>query len=344
MTRVLVLTLAALGCGGHAPTHAPPFTSGVSTLAGAGDPGLVDGDRDVARFHNPVNVAVAPDGRVFVTDYDNDALRTVDHDGTTATALKTATFARPFGLAFAGDALYISTDADQNGVKDQPPAAMTGSIWRMDLATNQVTIVANAIGRPRGIAVLSDGRIATADYVHHVVSLVDAATGAVTTLAGTWDSPGFADDIGAAARFSSPYSLVQRADGQLVVVDYENAKLRVVGLDGTVSTLAGGVAGFQDGPIGASAFDHPESIAITSSGDLYVTDTNNYRIRRIRGSMVETVAGDGTAGYIDDDDPLASELYGLEGIASDGTMLFVADGTRGDDVPFNRIRQVDLSP
>jgi sugar lactone lactonase YvrE len=331
MWRALALTLA-FGCGTHEP-GAPPFTSGVSTLAGAAAPGLVDGDRDVARFHNPVNVAVAPDGRVFVADYDNDVLRAVERDGTTSTVLKQAKFARPFGLAFAGGSLYIATDADENGVKDQPPEAMTGSIWRMDLASGDVAIVANAIGRPRGIVVLSDGRLAISDYVHHVVSLVDATTGAVTVLAGTWDAPGFADDVGAAARFSTPYSLVQRADGRLVVADYGNARLRLVDLDGTVATLAG-----------ASGLVQPEAIAIASSGDLYVTDTVNFRVQRIRDGMVETVAGNGVGGYIDADDPLASELYGLEGLAIDGSMLFVADGTRGDDVPYNRIRQVDLSP
>jgi len=330
MWRALVLTL--VGCGTHAP-GAPPFTSGVSTLAGAADPGQVDGDRDVARFHNPVNVAIAPDGRVFVADYDNDALRAVEHDGTTSTVMTPAKLARPFGLAFAGGSLYISTDADENGVKDQPPEAMTGSIWRMDLATGDVEIVANAIGRPRGLAVLSDGRLATSDYVHHVVSLVDTTTGAVSALAGTWDAPGFADDVGAAARFSTPYSLVQRADGKLVVTDYANARLRVVGLDGTVETLAG-VAGLVQ----------PEAIAIASNGDLYVTDIANFRVQRIRDGVVATVAGDGVAGYVDADDPLASELYGLEGLAIYGSMLFVADGTRGDDVPYNRIRQVDLSP
>jgi sugar lactone lactonase YvrE len=331
MSRALVLTLI-LGCGTHEPIGAPPFTSGVSTLAGAADSGLVDGDRDVARFHNPVNVAIAPDGRVFVADYDNDALRTVERDGTTTTVLHQAMFARPFGLAFADGVLYISTDADENGVKDQPPAAMTGSIWRMDLVTKEVTIVANAIGRPRGLTVLADGRLAIADYVHHVVSLVDATTGEVTTLAGTWDAPGLADDVGAAARFSSPYSLVQRPDGRLVVTDLANARLRVVGLDGTVETLD--VVGLVQ----------PEAITITSGGDLYITDTRNFRVQRIRDGMVETIAGDGNAGYVDADDPLASELYGLEGLAIDGSMLFVADGTRGDDVPYNRVRQVDLTP
>jgi NHL repeat len=169
----------------------------------------------------------------------------------------------------------------------------------------------------------------------------------VSLLAGAWDVSGFVDASGAAARFATPYGLVQRADDKLVVCDYANHRLRLVGLDGSVSTLAGtGDAGFADGATTSAMFDLPQAIAIASNGVLYVADSGKFRVRRITGTTVDTIAGDGTSGYLDADDRLTSELHGLEGIAvrPDGAMVYVADGTRGDDGPFNRVRQIDMVP
>src|SRR5205823_4695794 len=123
---------------------------------------------------------------------------------------------------------------------------ITGSIWRVDVHGKTATIVANAIGRPRGITVLKDGRLAVSDYMHHVLELVDPRSGTVTLLAGMWDAAGFADGAGPDARFSTPYSLVQLADGGLLVTDFGNHKLRHVTLAGDVTTIAGGAKGFAD--------------------------------------------------------------------------------------------------
>ena len=63
------------------------------------------------------------------------------------------------------------------------------------------------------------------------------------------------------------------------------------------------------------------------------------------GTAVQTIAGDGTSGYRDGDDPLTSELYGIEGLAvvPDGSMVYVADGSRGTALPYNRIRQIHIA-
>jgi YVTN family beta-propeller protein len=318
----------------------PAFTLGTSTLAGRAFPGNVDGARSTARFANPVNVAYR-DGRVYVADFDNNEIRVVDattHE--TTTLIAQAGFQRPFGLAFAGDGtLYISTDNDQNGGH----SAMSGSIWKVAAGAQTAVLVAGSIGRPRGLAVLSDGRIAATDYVHHVIELIAPDTGTATLLAGTWDQAGFVDDTGAAARFSSPYGVAVRGDGALVVADFDNQRIRLVTVDGIASTLTGsGTADFQDGDLATAVFHHPQGIAIADNGDIFVSEPGNNRVRRITSTAVQTVAGNGVAGYLDDDDPLASELYGLEGLAvvPDGSMLYVADGARGEAVPYNRIRQV----
>jgi sugar lactone lactonase YvrE len=330
------------GDGGGGDDGEVPFTNGVSTLAGASDAGYVDGARKVARFSNPVNVAYR-DGMLYVADFDNGKLRAIDVDThETTTVISQQGFRRPFGMAFASDGtLYVSTDNDQAGNH----TLMSGTIWRVDVDAKTATVVANAIGRPRGLAVLPDGRLAVADYMHHVVELVDTRNGQVTTIAGAWDAKGMVDGAGAAARFSAPYNVLARSDGKLIVTDFDNNRIRVVGLDGTTSTVSGATEpGFVDGSMAAARFSHPQAMAMTGNGDIYVTDLGNFRVRRIVGDKVDTIAGDGKGGWVDSDDRLASELYGLEGLAvvPDGSMVYVADGSRGENVPYNRVRQIKL--
>jgi DNA-binding beta-propeller fold protein YncE len=151
------------------------------------------------------------------------------------------------------------------------------------------------------------------------------------------------DDTGSVARFMSPYGIAARSDGALVVADFDNHRIRVVTLDGATTTLAGAAGpGWTDGGLDAAQFRRPQAIAIAASGDIFVSDTDNFRIRWLTGNAVQTIAGNGTAGYLDNDDPLASELYGMEGLAvvPDGSMLYIADGSRGEDVPHNRVRQI----
>lgn len=329
------------GSDGGSGGMRPGFTNGVSTLAGDAMAGYLDGSRDVNLFNNPVNVAYGSDGKVYVADFDNSKLRVVDADGTAATVIAQPNFSRPFGMVFAPDGtLYVSTDNDPNGNH----SLMSGTVWKIDVQAKKATPVSVGIGRPRSLAVLSDGRLAAADDLHQVIEIIDPHSGMVTTLAGTLDAKGSADGRGAAARFSTPYGLVQRSDGKLVVCDFDNNKLRLVGLDGTVTTLAGSTAGFADGALSGAMFTHPQAIAQASNGDLFITDLGNNRVRKISGSSIETIAGDGMQGYRDDDDRLASELFGLEGLSvkPDGSMVYVADGTRGDPVTYNRVRQIKL--
>ena len=323
---------------------AAPFTLGVSTLAGVAEHGDLDGDRSVARFSNPVNALLGADGLLYVADFDNGRIRTIDHLGNVATLISQTGFKRPFGMAWsASGTLYVQTDNDATGAQ----SATAGTIWSVDVSAHTATVLVGGLGRPRGLAVLADGRIAMADDLHDVIEILDPRTKVVTVLAGVVDAPGYIDATGAAARFSRPYSLAVRADGKLVVSDYSNHRIRLVDVaTGAVTTLAGtGAAGYLDGSRASALFNLPRAVAIDASGDIYVTEAGNFRVRRIRGDVVETVAGNGIAGYIDADDRLAAERYGLEGMAvsSDGTTLYIADGNRGEDVPYNRLRLVDMT-
>lgn len=315
-------------------------TAGVSTIAGAADAGYVDGPGCTARFHNPVNVVQGPDGKLYVADFDGGKIRAVDPaTGNTTTVIAEPNFSRPFGLAFAPDGtLYCSTDNDPNNQHNEK----SGTLWRIDVGAKTATPVATDLGRPRGLFVMQDGRLAATDYESHIVEIINPQSGMVTPLAGSYGAKGFADGAGTAAKFAQPYGIVQRHDGSLVVADWENQKLRVVTLDGVVTTMAGSSAGFADGTMSDAKFNHPQGLTIDGNDNLYLTDIDNFRVRKISGSTIQTIAGDGMDGFLDADDPLAAEFHGMEGltVSADGSKVWVADGTRGEDVPYNSIREI----
>lgn len=326
------------------PCQLPAFTTGVSTLAGCEVSGAVDGPRVDARFANPANVVIGPDGDLYVADFDNNRVRAVSPTGITRTVVMADNFRRPFGLAFAVDGtLFVQTDDNDLGQH----SALTGTIWRVNTTTGVATVVVSNVGRPRGIVVIGDGRIAMADYVHHVVRLLDPSNGTITDLAGTFDQMGWVDATGGAARFWGPYGIAVLPGGSLAVADLFNHRIRVVELDGDVTTLTGtGVPGSNDGAVATATLNNPQGLATDDAGNLYVSDVGNFVIRKVAGGQVATVVGDGTAGYLDSADLRMARIFGMEGldVAADGASLWIADGSRGEDAPHHRVRIVDLTP
>lgn len=319
---------------------------GASTLAGGGEDGDADGTGAAASFNNPAGVAVGPDGNIYVTDFENDSVRKITPAGVVSTLTAQSGFDRPFGITFGADGtLYVQTDANDN----RQVSVDTGTIWRIDLDSGEATVVARNIGRPRGMAALSDGRLVLIDHPKHTVSLFDpdAASPVPTPLAGAQGQVGYADGNGAAARFSRPLG-VAVIDDEIYVADRDNNRIRKVTLDGVVTTVAGsGAAGSDDGALAQASFNKPYALASDGAGNLYVSDFDGYVIRQVdldTGSVV-TVAGDGTQGFADHADPLMAQFYGLEGldVDEDGTYLYVADGSRGEPDPHHRIRRVRLA-
>jgi sugar lactone lactonase YvrE len=326
------------------PPVAPPFTEGASTLAGASDPGRDDGDRNTARFDNPVTITRGGDGNLYVADFNNDLVRQVDSEGNVTTIVEQADFQRPFAIVAASPTLlYVQTD-DNDG---REHSLETGTIWKVDLALGTTTVVIRNVGRPRGLAMLPDGRLLLSDSEHHVLRVLEPRTGALTILAGALDVPGYVDATGMGARFNKPYGVAVRPDGKVLVADYGNHLIRIVDMTGEVRTYAGNVVpGWKDGPREMSQFRAPQDVAIDGAGNLYVSDADNFVIRRITvAGETSTVAGTGVGGYLDHDDPLQAQFYGLEGIdvSADGTTLFVGDGNRGEPVPYNRVRVVTIA-
>lgn len=323
----------------------PAMTLGVSTVAGCHVPAAVDGTRDVARFHNPVNVAVGPDGTIYVADFDNDRIRRVTPAGDVTTLVHDPAFHRPFGLAFGpSGTLYAQTDDNSLGQH----SASTGTIWRIDLATGAPTLLVENVGRPRGLAVLASGQLVLSDYVHHVIRLLDPTTLVVAPLAGALDQPGFADGNGPDARFDGPYGVAVLADGSIAVAELGGRRIRRVTLVGNVTTLAGtGAAGADDGPAAAATFGSPQDLAVAADDTLYIADPANFTIRRLAAGVVDTVVGAGVPGYLDADDLRAAQIFGLEGIdlSSVDGLLYIADGSRGEDLnPHHRVRSARVAP
>jgi sugar lactone lactonase YvrE len=338
---------ADLPDGGPDPVDAGMVTEGAVTLAGSGAAGSSDGAGAAASFSNPANVALGPDGTVYVADFDNNRIRLVTPAGEVTTLTAQAGFVRPFGMLIAADGtLYVQTDANDLGQVGNT----TGTLWRVDLDTGDATVVLSNIGRPRGLAELDDGRLVLVDTRRHSVFLLDldAVPLAPTLLAGSNDVAvsGFMDATGPAARFSRPQDGVI-IDGEIYVTDSQNHRIRKVTLAGQVTTVAGnGTAGSRDGALAQATFNQPYGLARDSAGNLYVSELGGYRIRKVDlgAGTATTIAGTGTPGFHDAEEPLEAQFFGLEGIDvdSEDMYLYVADGSRGEEDPYHRIRRVDL--
>jgi sugar lactone lactonase YvrE len=149
----------------------------------------------------------------------------------------------------------------------------------------------------------------------------------VNTLAGD-GSPSVGDSSQKAqSAFSDPFGIAVGDDGMIYVADAgESNRIRKLASDGSVTTLAGSVEAYADGPGAQAAFNTPSALALDSKGNLFVADTGNNRIRKISPEgLVSTLAGDGTAGYVDGPASQA-EFDGPIGIATDALgNVYVAD-------------------
>lgn len=110
---------------------------------------------------------------------------------------------------------------------------------------------------------------------------------------------GVREGVGLQARFDDPWGIVVAEDGTRYVADAgDSNRIRRIGADGTVTTLAGGREGFADGAGPTAAFDTPSALAHDAEGNLYVADTGNHAIRKVTPQgVVTTLAGTGWGEY-----------------------------------------------
>jgi len=227
----------------------PFWPARVHLLAGDGQDGVLDGAAPASRFSDPYGVAIGPRGAIYVADGgEANRIRVVQPDGAVST--------------LAGG---------KEGFVDGLGAAA-------------------AFNTPSAIALDHLGNLYVADTGNHAIRRI-APGGAVTTLAGN-GSPGYVDGIGRAAQFNGPVGIAVDDAGIVYVADTYNDRIRRIAPDGTVTTLAGtGKPNLFDGPGPAAAFDTPSALAVDHDGNLYIADTGNNAVRRLRpDGTVDTLA------------------------------------------------------
>ncbi len=232
-----------------------------------------------AAFKNPDSLAIASSGDVYVADTQNHVIKKVTNSGEVSVfagtgvvgkadgAVDAATFQLPSTLAVAPDgAVYVSDHS--------------GKIRK--IADGQVTTLEASFFSPQGIA-YSNGRLYVCDNVEQIVSYVDLATGKKTELAGTVYGRGYQDGTGKDARFDGPLGIAVDGAGTVFVGDAGNRRIRRVSAEGKVTTIAGtGESGLVDEVAGLEAkFSDLRGMAIDASGNLYVCDNWNQRIRKL---------------------------------------------------------------
>ena len=190
---------------------------------------------------------------------------------------------------------------------------------------------------PSAAAFDAQGNLYFAETGNHVVRKVTAG-GVITTVAGN-GAQGFAGDNGpaTAAELDSPAGVALDAAGDLYIADSHNQRVReVAAATGTITTIAGtGVAGYSGdgGAATAAKLDLPTALALDATGNLYVADTGNHRVRRIAAGTgwITTVAGNGVEGYAGDGGAAtAANLDSPNGLVLDAAgNLYIADTQNG---------------
>ena len=273
----------------------------ITSLAGTGVPGF-SGDGGLAthaQLQFPHMAALGPDGILYIPDSFNHRIRKVDLSGIITTIAGT-------GIAgYSGDG-GLATAAKLN---------------------NPVTVV-----------VAPDGSLYFTEFFNHLVRRI-SSSGIISTVAGT-GTAGFSGDGGlaTAAQLNAPYGVALGPDGNLYIAEEGNYRVRRVGTDGIITTVAGtGTPGSSGdgGPATAAQLNTPNGIVVAPDGSFYLADgvsfltgDSNHRIRRISPEgIITTVAGTGTPGFSGDGGlATAGQLqtpFGV-GVARDGT-LFIGD-------------------
>jgi sugar lactone lactonase YvrE len=290
----------------------------VGAYAGTTLGGFADARRDIARFSAINDIALGPDGSVFIADIGNRRIRRIDPSGNVTTVAGDGTEGYTNGAGTASKFGTMSAIAvSGNGtvfIADSytPPAEPTSTRIRILTTSGQVEDLVggtngfvNGVGtnvKFQGISALAigpEGDLFVADQGNHAIRRV-STTGVVSTVAGTGIA-GFVNGPVASAQFSSPRGLAVGKDGTIYVADRENRRIRVISTSGNVTTLSGtGAAGSADGPGASATFDGLEGIAIDKDGFLVVADRNNFKLRRVTlDGTTSTFAGTGASGLVD---------------------------------------------
>lgn len=328
----------------------------LTTIAGTGTSGFSGdtGPASAAQLSFPVGVTAAPGGGFFIADQVNSRVRRVAVDGTITTVAgdgsagfsgdggpaTSAQFNAPSAVAVTADGSLLIADANNNRIRRVDPGGTISTVAGGGGALGDGGPATSAqLAFPFEVAVQPDGGYLIVDVDQHRIRRVSPA-GVISTVAGT-GVPGFDGDGGAAAaaKINKPLGVSLTADGGYLIADRDNQRIRKVASDGTISTVAGTSVGFagDGGPATAAKLSNPSRVLAMPDGGFVVSDLSNNRIRRVTGGTIETLAGDGTAGFADAPDAAAGRLNQPSGLA-----LTAAGDVLVADAFNHRVRLVDL--
>jgi trimeric autotransporter adhesin len=324
----------------------------INSIAGDGLPSY-SGDTFLAvnaELHSPEDVALdsASPPNVYIADTGNAYIReittstgiinfiagdgSIGYSGDGALA-NVAGLAEPFAIALDSSGNIYFTEPEDGRVRE-----ITISNGKINTVVGNGNLGFSGDGgaatsamlhSPTGLAIDSSGNLYIADSLNNRVRKVTGTT--ISTLAGS-GVLSYSGDGGAAtsAQLNSPQAVAVDSSGNLYVADTVNSVVRQISPKGVITTIAGnGTAGYggDNGAATSAQLRSPQGLAVDSSGNVYVADTANARVRKISGGTITTVAGTGTQGYSGDGAAAASaQLYAPVGVAVDKAgNLYIAD-------------------
>jgi hypothetical protein len=335
----------------------------ICTIAGNGTAGYTgDGGQAVgAEIKYPQGVGLDGSGNLYIADGSLNIIRKVTPWGiiTTVAGNGTAGYSGDGGVATSAE-LNSPTAVAFDAAGNMYIADTIGErIRKVAFATGIITTIAGTgtqgysgdggvatsaeLSYPEAVTLDASGNIYFADSRNQRIRKVTVSTGIITTVAGD-GTGGYSGDGGAAtsAELDDPYGMTLDASGNIYIADYANNRVRKVTVStGIITTVAGdGTAGYtgNGGAATSATLNGPETVAIDSAGNLYISDFNNFAVRKVTAStgIITTVAGDGVTGFSGDDGPATSaEIAGAGGLAVDSAFdLYISDTLN------NRVRLV----
>ncbi|MBK7865446.1 MAG: hypothetical protein IPJ65_43980 [Archangiaceae bacterium] len=313
------------------------------TLAGAGPPALADGQGAQARFAAPHFLNADAAGNLYVADTANHALRRIDPFGQVVTlagdgrcgdrdgAVGVAQLCSPIEAQPAADGSVVFTDRDNHALRRFAAGVVTTLAGGLGPGAQDGPSPGGArFDHPSGLWLLTNGDVLIADTGNARIRRYEAATGQVTTVAGS--SAGSADGVRSAVQLDAPADVVQAGDGTLYVSEAGTHRIRKLPVAGSSSTFVGstrGVAGYAEGSGTASRLARPGQLALATA-ELLFADGANHLVRAAPLSglgSTRTVGGSLRVGLANGP-PVSAALWQLDGFAFSGSTLYLSDNDR----------------
>jgi uncharacterized protein (TIGR03437 family) len=321
--------------------------NGIRAFSGDG------GEATNASLFSPWGIAVDAAGNIFIADTGNHRIRKVSPDGIISTVAGSgvrgssgdggpataASLNEPNGVALdSGGNLYIADTANHR-IRKVTPGGIISTVagtGRPGLIGDGGPATQASLEKPYDVAVGPSGILYIADTYNHAIRRV-SPEGVLSTIAGVGFF-GFSGDGGPAvdAALQFPEGVHVDAGGNVYISDTQNHRIRRIGANGIITTIAGSgptgfdAGGFQGdgGPATRALLNGPQKAVVDAAGNLYIADFFNRRVRRVApDGTISTFAGNGIGSFFGDGGPATSaSIDGPFGVALDGRgNLFVAD-------------------